>query len=147
MPHPTVALASLLFALDRADAFNPSGPVRLSCSNLIRVDSQPVMEYKKKVMPTYDPGFVRTGDMVKVLRGDDKGTVAKVIQVMRKKDQCVVEGVNIRTTHKKPQKEGEMGKIVKKESPIYIGNVKPLPKEDAAPDAARAPAPETALAE
>ena len=41
-----------------------------------------------------------------------------------KKGKVVVEGVNIKTKHVKPMKEGESGSILKKESPIAISNVK-----------------------
>ena len=56
-----------------------------------------------------------------------------------KKGKVVVEGVNIKTKHVKPMKEGESGSILKKESPISISNVKisdEQPAAEAAPAAA-----------
>ena len=35
----------------------------------------------------------------------------------------IVEGVNMQTKHMKPMKEGETGRIVKREAPIDISNV------------------------
>jgi len=66
---------------------------------------------------------MRTNDMVKVISGDAKGTVGKVLMVDIKKGKVVVEGVNVKTKHVKPMKEGESGSLLKKESPIHISNV------------------------
>ena len=67
---------------------------------------------------------LRTNDVVKVISGDDKGTVGKVLMVDTVKGKVVVEGVNIMTKHVKPMKEGERGSILKKERPIHISKVK-----------------------
>lgn len=65
---------------------------------------------------------IRVNDMVKVISGDSKGKVGKVLEVL--KDKAVVEGVNIKTKHTKPMKEGESGSIVKKEAPIHMSNIR-----------------------
>lgn len=49
--------------------------------------------------------------------------MGKLLSVDMKKKQVLVEGVNIRTKHVKPMKEGESGSLVKKEMPIAISNV------------------------
>ena len=64
----------------------------------------------------------------------------KVLSIDLKGGKVVVEGVNVRTKHVKPMKEGESGSIVKKENPIHISNVvmadeQPAPAEAAAPAA------------
>jgi large subunit ribosomal protein L24 len=74
---------------------------------------------------------LRTGDSVVVRTGDDKGTVGKILKLNKKKGQIVVEGVNVRTKHVKPRKEGESGQLLKQEMPIHISNVKF--SEEAAP--------------
>ena len=48
---------------------------------------------------------------------------AKLLAVDKKKGMVVVEGVNVRTKHVKPMKEGESGSLLKKEKPIHISNV------------------------
>jgi ribosomal protein L24 len=68
----------------------------------------------------------RSGDQVKVISGDSKGSTGKVIRVDMKKGLVVVEGVNIRSKHVKPMKEGESGSIVKKEMAIHVSNVAPV---------------------
>ena len=59
-----------------------------------------------------------------------QGTVGKVLMVDVKKGKVVVEGVNIKTKHVKPMKEGETGRIMKREGAIHISNIK---RSDAAP--------------
>ena len=52
-----------------------------------------------------------------------QGMTAKLLAVDKKKGMVVVEGVNMRTKHVKPMKEGESGSLLKKEKPIHISNV------------------------
>lgn len=66
---------------------------------------------------------LRTGDTVLVRSGADKGTTGKILSIDNKKSQVVVEGVNVRTKHVKPRKEGESGQLLKKEMPVHISNV------------------------
>ncbi|MBE9137233.1 50S ribosomal protein L24 [Nodosilinea sp. LEGE 07088] len=66
---------------------------------------------------------VRKGDTVQVIAGRDRGKVGEVITVIPKTSQVVVEGVNIRTKHVKPQQEGESGQIITQEAPIHSSNV------------------------
>ena len=66
---------------------------------------------------------VRQGDMVKIITGDAKGKIGKVSKVFSKKNQIIIEGINLKTKHQKPRQEGEIGSIVKKEAPIHVSNV------------------------
>ncbi len=66
---------------------------------------------------------VRKGDTVQVIAGRDRGKVGEVLTVIPKTSQVVVQGVNIRTKHVKPQQEGESGQIVTQEGPIHSSNV------------------------
>ncbi|WP_017297636.1 50S ribosomal protein L24 [Nodosilinea nodulosa] len=66
---------------------------------------------------------VRKGDTVQVIAGRDRGKVGEVLAVIPKTSQVVVEGVNIRTKHVKPQQEGESGQIVTQEGPVHSSNV------------------------
>lgn len=69
--------------------------------------------------------FVKTGDTVKVLSGDDKGKIGKIIAVDSKKRMIKVEGVAIKTKHiKKNAQTGEAGSIIKTESFIHSCKVK-----------------------
>ena len=66
---------------------------------------------------------VKTGDTVQVVAGKDKGVVGEVVATNSKKSQVIVQGVNMRTKHVKPQQEGESGQILTKEFPIHSSNV------------------------
>lgn len=68
---------------------------------------------------------VKKGDKVVVISGrkEDKGKVGEVLSVNPKKDQVVVEGVNIRTFHQKPTMQNQKGSLVKKEAPIHRSKV------------------------
>ena len=66
---------------------------------------------------------VKSGDMVKVIAGADKGKVGKITKVNRKSGEVVMEGVNVRTKHVKPMGEEEEGQIVKVEFPVHHSNV------------------------
>ncbi|PZO44858.1 MAG: 50S ribosomal protein L24 [Leptolyngbya sp.] len=66
---------------------------------------------------------VRKGDTVQVIAGRDRGKVGEVLTVIPKTGQVVVQSVNIRTKHLKPQQEGESGQIVTQEAPIHSSNV------------------------
>jgi large subunit ribosomal protein L24 len=66
---------------------------------------------------------VRKGDTVQVIAGRDRGKVGEVLTVIPKTSQVLVQGVNIRTKHVKPQQEGESGQIVTQEAPIHSSNV------------------------
>tara|TARA_B100000475_G_C14896194_1_gene272593 strand:- start:270 stop:542 length:273 start_codon:yes stop_codon:yes gene_type:complete len=69
--------------------------------------------------------FVKKDDLVEIISGK-KGTAVsgKISKVLSKKNQVVVEGINLRTKHVKPMKEGDTGQIVRREIPIHISNIK-----------------------
>jgi large subunit ribosomal protein L24 len=73
--------------------------------------------------PTRQKVHVRKGDTVQVITGRDRGKVGEVLSVNPKKSQVIVQGVNMRTKHVKPQQEGESGQIVVQEGPIHSSNV------------------------
>jgi len=73
---------------------------------------------------------VSTGDTVKILRGDDKGYVGKVIRVYRKTGKVVVEGANIVKRHRKARSPEEQGGIVDFPAPIHASNVMLLDPKD-----------------
>lgn len=66
---------------------------------------------------------IHKGDTVKVITGDDKNKTGKVLQVMRKENRALVEGVNLVTKHRKPNAENPNGSIVKIEAPVHISNL------------------------
>lgn len=72
---------------------------------------------------------IKTGDIVKVLTGEDKGAEGKVIKVIYDKDKVLVESVNMIKKHLKPNAENPQGGIMEKEAPIHISNVALVDKQ------------------
>lgn len=66
---------------------------------------------------------IKKSDNVIVLTGKDKGTKAKVLRVIPKKNLVLVEGVNLKKKHQKPTRSNEKGQIVDRAMPIHISNV------------------------
>lgn len=67
---------------------------------------------------------IKKGDTVKVIAGNDKGsTPRRVLNVDSKKMRVLVEGVNIRKKHMRPNQQNTQGGIVSMEMPIHYSNV------------------------
>ena len=67
---------------------------------------------------------VKVGDKVLVITGSDKGKEGKVIRTYKNEDKVVVEGINLRKKHVKPNGAGEGGGIIDREGNIHVSNVK-----------------------
>ena len=66
---------------------------------------------------------IKKGDTVVVVTGNDKGQKGRVLEVIRKTDRAIVEGVNMMKKHTKPNAETPQGGIVEKEAPVHISNL------------------------
>ena len=66
---------------------------------------------------------IKSGDTVKVIAGDHKGSEGKVLRVDREKNKAIVEGINMVSKHTKPSAQNPQGGIVQKEAPIHISNL------------------------
>jgi large subunit ribosomal protein L24 len=69
---------------------------------------------------------VRTGDLVEVIAGKEKGKRARVIRVLYKKDRVVLEKLQMVKRHTKPTQQNQQGGIVDKEGSVHISNVMPI---------------------
>jgi large subunit ribosomal protein L24 len=69
---------------------------------------------------------IKKDDKVKIISGKDKGKTGKVLRAIPKKDQLIVEGVNISKRHQKPTKSNQKGQILDKTMPIHISNAKKI---------------------
>ena len=67
--------------------------------------------------------IIKTGDTVKVIAGDHKGSEGKVLQILREKNRAIVEGVNMISKHTKPSAQSPQGGIVKKEASMDVSNL------------------------
>ena len=79
--------------------------------------------------------FVKTGDTVVLLTGDEKyrGKKGKVLAVSPKEGKVIVEGINIVKKHVKPRKAGDPSGIIETEGAVYASKVQVVcPKCDKA---------------
>jgi large subunit ribosomal protein L24 len=67
---------------------------------------------------------VNKGDIVRVTTGNHRGAEGKVMQVLRGKNQVIIEGVRMIKRHTRKSQAHPNGAIVEKEGPINISNVK-----------------------
>ena len=67
--------------------------------------------------------FVKSGDTVMVMSGEDKGKTGKVQKAYPSKGKIVVEGVAMVKIHQKPRGQGMPGGIIEKEAAIDASNV------------------------
>jgi large subunit ribosomal protein L24 len=68
------------------------------------------------------------GDLVRVMRGNDKGKQGRVTRVLRERDAVVVEGVNLIKRHMKATAQ-RPGGILEVEAPIHASKVMPVDPE------------------
>lgn len=66
---------------------------------------------------------IHKNDTVAIIAGNAKGRTGKVLKVFPKDNRIIVEGVNLRKRHTKPNQRNPQGGIVEKEAPINSSNV------------------------
>ena len=66
---------------------------------------------------------IKVGDNVKVIAGSSKCSEGKVVNIIKKREKVVIEGLNLVKKHIKPNSKNPQGGIEEKESPIHISNV------------------------
>lgn len=69
---------------------------------------------------------IKKNDSVKVLSGNSKGLTGRVLEVDPKNMRIVVEGVNVRKKHQRPNQANPQGGIIEKEMPIHYSNVEKI---------------------
>ena len=66
---------------------------------------------------------ITAGDIVRVVRGDDRGKEGKVLRVYPKTGRVTVEGVNIVKRHRRARRAEEKSEIIDMPAPIQHSNV------------------------
>ncbi len=66
---------------------------------------------------------IKKGDSIIVTAGKDRGKEGVITRAFPKRDQVLVEGVNVVTRHKKATRRGSQGQIISKSMPIPVSNV------------------------
>jgi large subunit ribosomal protein L24 len=72
---------------------------------------------------------VKKGDEVEVICGNFKGSSGKILEVIPRKQQVLIEGVRIIKKHLRKSQDNPQGKIAEREGPIHISNVKVIEKK------------------
>ncbi len=66
---------------------------------------------------------IKKGDTVFVNSGESKGQQGRVLEVIRKSDRAIVEGINLVSKSTKPNAKSPQGGIIKKEASVHISNL------------------------
>ncbi|HXW29858.1 MAG TPA: 50S ribosomal protein L24 [Xanthobacteraceae bacterium] len=75
---------------------------------------------------------IRKGDKVIVLTGRDKGRTGEVVQVMRSEDRALVRGINLVKRHQR-QTPTQEGGIISKEASVHLSNLAIADPKDGKP--------------
>lgn len=68
---------------------------------------------------------IRTGEMVVVISGSNKGKSGKVLQLVKNRQRALVEGLNMVYRHQKPRdpNDPQSGGIIEREASIHVSNL------------------------
>ena len=69
---------------------------------------------------------IKKGDRVRVIAGNAKGLEGRVLRVFPETSRVIVEGVNVRVRHTRPNQTYPQGGRIEREMPIHASNVMPL---------------------
>ncbi len=67
---------------------------------------------------------IKVGDQVVVISGFHKNEIGEVLRVNKKTGKIIVQGINFKFKHVKPNSINEIGEIKQMEAPIHHSNVK-----------------------
>ncbi len=71
---------------------------------------------------------IKTGDKVRVLAGEHKGSEGLVTRIFKEKNKAIVEGVNMVSKHEKPSATNPQGGIKEMEAALQISNLSLIDK-------------------
>jgi large subunit ribosomal protein L24 len=74
---------------------------------------------------------VKKGDDVEVISGNHRGATGKILQVLPKKRQVLIEGVRIIKKTVRKSQDHPNGALINREGPIHISNVRIVEKKSA----------------
>lgn len=67
---------------------------------------------------------VKVGDQVVIISGGYKNQTGEVLKVNKQTGKIIVQGINFKFKHVKPNSINEIGEIKQMEAPIHHSNVK-----------------------
>jgi large subunit ribosomal protein L24 len=80
---------------------------------------------------------VTKGDLVRVVRGDDKGKEGKILRVFPKTGRVTIDGVNIVKRHRRARRAEEQSGIIEMPAPVHASNVMLLDPQKGVPTRTR----------
>jgi large subunit ribosomal protein L24 len=80
---------------------------------------------------------VTKGDLVRVVRGDDKGKEGRILRVFAKTGRVTIDGVNIVKRHRRARRAEEQSGIIEMPAPVHASNVMLLDPKSGAPTRVR----------
>ncbi len=69
---------------------------------------------------------IKSGDVVMVIAGADKGKTGRVMRILVDRNRVVVEGINRVWKHVRPNQRNPQGGRIQKDAPIHMSNVMPI---------------------
>lgn len=66
---------------------------------------------------------IRTGDMVEIISGKDKGQRGRVLRAMPRENRVVVDGLNLVWKHQKPRQMNQKGTKIQMPAPLFANKV------------------------
>ena len=67
---------------------------------------------------------IKIGDRVTIISGFYKNETGEVIKINKRTGKVIIQGINFKFKHIKPNTENEIGEIKQFEAPIHHSNVK-----------------------
>lgn len=101
------------------------------------------MKKIKKRIPLQNKFHVKKGDEVLVVAGNHKGSSGKVLEVQRKTNRVIIEGVHLIKKAIRKSQDNPGGGIQEREGTIHLSNVKKVEAEKKAPAAKKTAAKKT----
>jgi large subunit ribosomal protein L24 len=80
---------------------------------------------------------VTKGDLVRVVRGDDKGKEGRILRVFAKTGRITIDGVNIVKRHRRARRAEEQSGIIEMPAPVHASNVMLLDPKSSVPTRTR----------
>ncbi len=79
---------------------------------------------KRKVNKDKKPRFhIKKNDLVEINTGEEKGRRGRVLEVIAKKQQAIIEGINLVKKHQRARSQTKPSGIVTVPAPIHIANL------------------------
>ena len=66
---------------------------------------------------------IKKQDNIIIITGKYKGKQGKVLKILTKTNQVIIENINLKIKHIKPKGEGKQGEKRTIEAPIHISNI------------------------